>query len=233
MTGTDTNVDRFEAILRSTPWFMEALLAARRVAAPDCLIGAGAIRNAVWDHLHGFSEPTPPADIDLVFFDSSDMSVDRERQVEEALTSQLRGVPWQARTQAAVHLWFPQKFGYEVEPFGSTAEGNCFLAGDSHIRGGATKRRRRSHGCRPMRPRRPARHGASPKSGTGHSRGVRAPAGDQANRRALAAGDDRPVIAPGLAASVPGDDFKDVGERVGIKGDIGRLPSLSCRVQGN
>lgn len=101
---------------------MEALLAARRVAAPDWLIGAGAIRNAVWDHLHGFSEPTPLADIDLVFFDSNDTSVDRERQVEEALTGQLRGVPWEARNQAAVHLWFPDKFGYDVEPFGSTAE---------------------------------------------------------------------------------------------------------------
>lgn len=122
MAETDAGVERLEAILRSTPWFMEALLAARRVAAPDWLIGAGAIRNAVWDHLHGFSEPTPLADIDLVFFDSTDTSVDREHRVEEALRSYLRGVPWEARNQAAVHLWFPQKFGYEVEPFGSTAE---------------------------------------------------------------------------------------------------------------
>jgi hypothetical protein len=119
MTLAGTNVDRLEAILRSTPWFMQALLAARQVAAPDWLIGAGAIRNAVWD---GFREPTPLADIDLVFFDSTDASVDREREVEEALMSQLPVVPWEARNQAAVHLWFPQKFGYEVEPFGSTAE---------------------------------------------------------------------------------------------------------------
>jgi hypothetical protein len=122
MTETDASVERLKAILRSTPWFMEALLAARRVAAPDWLIGAGAIRNAIWDHLHGFSEPTPLADVDLVFFDSIDMSADRERQVEEALRTQLRGVPWEARNQAAVHLWFPRKFGYEVEPFASTAE---------------------------------------------------------------------------------------------------------------
>lgn len=78
--------------------------------------------DTVWDHLHGFSEPTPLADVDLVFFDSTDMSVDRERQVEEAPTGRLRGLPWEARNQAAVHLWFPRKFGYEVEPFSSTAE---------------------------------------------------------------------------------------------------------------
>ena len=30
--------------------------------------------------------------------------------------------PWEARNQAAAHIWFPRKFGYEVELFGSTAE---------------------------------------------------------------------------------------------------------------
>jgi uncharacterized protein len=101
---------------------MDTLLAARQVGPPDWLIGAGAVRNVVWDYLHGFSEPTPLADLDLAFFDSTDTSEDRERQVEEALKTQLPEVRWEARNQAAVHLWFPRKFGYEVEPFGSTAE---------------------------------------------------------------------------------------------------------------
>jgi hypothetical protein len=55
---------RVEAILRATPWFMAALEAARRVEPPDWLIGAGALRTAVWDHLHGFESPTALADID-------------------------------------------------------------------------------------------------------------------------------------------------------------------------
>jgi hypothetical protein len=122
VTGTDAGVDRFEAILRDTSWFMDALLAARQVGPPDWLIGAGVVRNIVWDHLHGFGEPTPLADVDLVFFDSTDTSEGRECQVEEALRTQLPGLPWEARNQAAVHLWYPQKFGYEVEPFTSTTE---------------------------------------------------------------------------------------------------------------
>ncbi len=101
---------------------MEALIAARNVAPPDWLIGGGAVRNAVWDHLHGFTAPTPLADIDVAFFDPTDPSSQRESQVEQALRSELPGVPWEARNQAAVHLWFPEKFGYEVEPFNSTAE---------------------------------------------------------------------------------------------------------------
>jgi uncharacterized protein len=45
-------------IVRSTAWLMNALEVARDVRAPDWLIGAGAIRTAVWDRLHGFDEPT-------------------------------------------------------------------------------------------------------------------------------------------------------------------------------
>jgi len=114
--------ERVEEILRSTPWLIEALVAAREVNAPDWLIGAGALRNAVWDRVHGFDKPTELADIDLVFFDPSDLSPARERGVEAALRAELPGVPWDAKNQAAVHLWFPDRFGYEVEPLGSTAE---------------------------------------------------------------------------------------------------------------
>jgi uncharacterized protein len=114
--------ERVEEVLRSTPWLMEALAAARKVDAPDWLIGAGALRTAVWDRLHGFDEPTELADIDLVFFDPSDLSPERERGVEDALRAELPGAPWDAKNQAAVHLWFPEKFGDEVEPLRSTAE---------------------------------------------------------------------------------------------------------------
>jgi hypothetical protein len=115
--------ERLEGILHSTPWLMEALAAAREVDSPDWLIGAGAVRTAVWDRLHGFDERSELADIDLVFFDAEDLSPERDRAVEEALAAELPDLPWDAKNQAAVHLWYPAKFGYEVEPLGSTAEG--------------------------------------------------------------------------------------------------------------
>jgi hypothetical protein len=114
---------RVEEILRSTPWMMDALVAAREVDAPDWLIGAGSVRTAVWDSLHGFDEPTPLADIDLVFFDPADLSEERDRAAEDALRRVLPGAPWDAKNQAAVHLWYARRFGYAVEPLGSTEEG--------------------------------------------------------------------------------------------------------------
>ncbi|HEY6397675.1 MAG TPA: nucleotidyltransferase family protein [Solirubrobacteraceae bacterium] len=100
---------------------MRALVAAREVDAPDWLIGAGAIRTAAWDRLHGFESPTPLADIDLGFFDRNDLSEARDDEIQSLLEQALPGVRWDAKNQAAVHLWYPQKFGYAVEPFDSSA----------------------------------------------------------------------------------------------------------------
>jgi hypothetical protein len=72
----------------------------------------------VWDHLHGFTEPTPPGDIDLAFFDPVDLSRARGREVEAALREHAPELPWEATNQAAVHLWY----GEDVEPLRSSAE---------------------------------------------------------------------------------------------------------------
>jgi hypothetical protein len=117
-----TGASQFEAIVRGTPCLMEALRAARDVDPPDWLVSAGALRNAVWDHLHGFATPSRLADIDVGFFDAADLTPARDRSVEDALRARLPDVPWQAKNQAAVHLWYEGRFGYAVEPLASTAD---------------------------------------------------------------------------------------------------------------
>jgi uncharacterized protein len=116
-----TAASQFESIVRETPWLMEALRAARDVGQPDWLVYAGALRNAVWDRLHGFTSPSPLADVDVGFFDPADLSPARDAAVTDALRERLPSVPWQAKNQAAVHLWYESRFGYPVEPLKSTA----------------------------------------------------------------------------------------------------------------
>jgi hypothetical protein len=113
---------RLEQIIRSTGWLMRALEAARSVDPPDWMIGAGAVRTAVWDRLHGHENPTSVDDIDVAFFDPGDLSEERDRQVETLLRTALPDAPWDAKNQAAVHLWYPRKFGYAVEPLRSSAD---------------------------------------------------------------------------------------------------------------
>jgi hypothetical protein len=102
---------------------MQALRAAREVDPPDWLINAGAIRDVVFDALHDRPLTTPPRDVDLGFFDPADLSSERDAEVEAALRRRAPDLPWEAKNQAAVHLWYPKVFGAEVEPLTSSADG--------------------------------------------------------------------------------------------------------------
>jgi hypothetical protein len=114
---------RLGSLVRSTPWLLEALRAARDVDPPDWLVGGGVLRDLVWDRLHGRS-PAPPRDLDLAFFDPARLDPARDAEVEQALAARLPGVPWDAKNQAAVHTWYPRVFGGPpVAPLRSTADG--------------------------------------------------------------------------------------------------------------
>lgn len=113
---------RLAVLIRCSPVLMRALHAARAVDPPDWLIGAGVIRDRVWDHLHGFTRSAPAKDLDLAFFDPVSLGGERERSVQSALTAQAPDLAWDVTNQAAVHLWYPQVFGVEVDPLTSTSD---------------------------------------------------------------------------------------------------------------
>ena len=51
-------------------WMMNVLDIAEKQNLKDWLIGAGFVRNKVWDYLHGYKkEGVETHDIDLVYFD--------------------------------------------------------------------------------------------------------------------------------------------------------------------
>ena len=102
-------------VVRSSPEFMGWLEAARDCCPPDWALGAGALRNLVWDHLTGARNP--PRDVDVVFFGGAD-----EGAVERCLRARLPGVPWQVKDQALVHTWYERVFGFPVEPLTSVAD---------------------------------------------------------------------------------------------------------------
>jgi hypothetical protein len=99
---------RLEAIVRASPDFMSWLRGASECCPAVWAIGAGAVRNLVWDHLTG--RHNPPADVDVVFFHGAD-----QEAVEDCLRARLPQVPWQAKDQALVHTWYERVFGHPVE----------------------------------------------------------------------------------------------------------------------
>ncbi len=110
---------RLVSIVEATPWFIRALQIVRDVALPDWCIGAGALRNVVWDALHAYTSPSALRDIDVAYFDASDLSRDRDRELERLLARLEPTFPWEVTNQAGVHLWFERVFGHAVEPLGS------------------------------------------------------------------------------------------------------------------
>jgi hypothetical protein len=111
------------SILQRSEWFTAVLRAVATVDPPDWCVGAGVLRDVVWGtrFTDGF-ESANVKDVDVVFFDPLDLRSERDRAVEESLRSVWPEVPWDAKNQAAVHLWYPHRFGFEVEPVGSIAE---------------------------------------------------------------------------------------------------------------
>lgn len=107
---------RTEVLLRADPLRMACLWAARELALPDWALGAGFVRNLIWDHLHQKAEPTPLNDIDLIYMDPSDPEGVDEREHEAWLRIRLPDQRWEVRNQARMHV------RQQVPPFASSLE---------------------------------------------------------------------------------------------------------------
>jgi uncharacterized protein len=82
---------------------MQALVIAARCNLPDWCLAAGFVRNLVWDKVHQSATSQPLNDIDLIYFNPSDISEQRDRLIEQQLHS-ISKLPWSVKNQARMHL---------------------------------------------------------------------------------------------------------------------------------
>src|SRR3546814_6473900 len=82
---------------------MEALAAVAALNLPDCWIGAGFVRDAVWDHLHGRSPSFPTADVDVIWFASEGADEQADRDLEQRLRHRWPQFLWSVKNQARMH----------------------------------------------------------------------------------------------------------------------------------
>ena len=114
--------DQLVAIVEASPQFMSWLAAVASLRLRSWCIGAGAVRNLVWDRLHHYAEPSEVGDVDVAYFDSDDVGSSSERMLQAALQRNFPEVPWEVTNQAAVHTWFEAYFGHPVAPLRSLEE---------------------------------------------------------------------------------------------------------------
>jgi hypothetical protein len=97
------------AILFNDPLRWQALDLVRTLQRPDCWIGAGFVRNAVWDHLHGRPPGPPPNDVDVLWFDPARTEPSEDTTLETTLRSlqpklAWPDLAWSVKNQARMHI---------------------------------------------------------------------------------------------------------------------------------
>lgn len=103
-------------LIKEDEWMMGILKIAEDLDFPDWVIGAGFVRNKVWDYLHGFSDSKVDInDIDLVYYDPKGNDKEADKLLSQKLKEQT-GIDWEVRNQFYMH----EKNG--VLPYKSTAD---------------------------------------------------------------------------------------------------------------
>lgn len=99
-----SDIDRIIEIISRDPLRLACLRAVRDLALPDAWIGAGFVRNAVWDALTNRVRDLRAHDIDVAFFDPTltdePQALAAERALEQSLAAVIPGLAWSVTNQA-------------------------------------------------------------------------------------------------------------------------------------
>jgi len=100
----------------SDDWMMQVLRAAEKLNLPDWWIGAGFLRNKVWNAIENNADHSI-SDIDLVYFDSNDVTTETDWLYDKNMKDIFPNVDWEIRNQARMH------YVNNFNPFKSTEDG--------------------------------------------------------------------------------------------------------------
>lgn len=95
-------VDDIIHFIARRPDIMRRLDLVDSLALPDCWIGGGFVRNAVWDALHGGAFGGD-SDVDVTYFDSADARTERDAEIERRLQAADFATRWDVKNQARMH----------------------------------------------------------------------------------------------------------------------------------
>lgn len=92
------------ALILADPHRMQVLRNVQALNLPDCWIGAGFVRSAVWDHLHQRAPAESTDDIDVVWFEPRRTGDPVDRAIERQLATVDPAPRWSVKNQAIMHL---------------------------------------------------------------------------------------------------------------------------------
>lgn len=108
-------MDSIKNILSTKQKIFSALEIVRKVDLNDCWIGAGFIRNSIWDYLHDQETPITNSDVDVIFYNSKDTSLEYELYLENKLHDLNPDFPWSVKNQARMKLKYNLSYSTCIE----------------------------------------------------------------------------------------------------------------------
>jgi hypothetical protein len=104
-----------------------------QLALPDAWVVSGCLVQTVWNVRTHRAVDYGIVDYDVFYFDS-DVSWQAEDAVIRALQERFAGLTVEARNQARVHLWYPQKHGLPYPALACSTEGiDRFLTKNTQV----------------------------------------------------------------------------------------------------
>jgi hypothetical protein len=103
-------------LVKADEWMMQVLRAAESLNLPDWWIGAGFLRNKVWNAIED-NDSHSNSDVDLVYFDSNDIKPEADWAYDTKMKQDYPIADWEIRNQARMH------YVNNFEPYVSTADG--------------------------------------------------------------------------------------------------------------
>jgi hypothetical protein len=92
-------------LIKKDNWMIHALIIAERQNLKNWFIGAGFVRNKVWDYLHGYSDlQKNKTDIDLVYYDREGNNEEEDRQLSDELIKET-GMEWEVVNEVYAHTF--------------------------------------------------------------------------------------------------------------------------------
>ncbi len=92
-------------LIANDPVMMKIISVAAALDLPDWIIGAGFVRNKVWDHLSGRTrDGIGAADVDLIYFDPNGNDEATDKKLSEKLKKET-GVDWEIVNESYAHKW--------------------------------------------------------------------------------------------------------------------------------
>lgn len=119
---SNTDAAKLERLILNSSVLEPIIRQWSRISLPDCWLAAGAIAQTVWNDAFNLAANHGLSDIDLVYFDPTDLSEDGEAKQAARIRREFAhlGSKIDVKNEARVHLWYAQKFGHEIAPYIST-----------------------------------------------------------------------------------------------------------------